>query len=67
MCQEVYETDIHIDGRMTLYALAKISDRFSSNSVSSLIRVYSRPAHHQMKEETESFHLATLSLKTDPY
>ena len=32
MCQEVYKTGIHIDGRMTLYALAKISDRFSSNS-----------------------------------
>ena len=31
MCQEVYRIDIHIDGRMSLYALAKISDRFSSN------------------------------------
>ena len=31
MCQEVYKTDTHIDGRMTLYALAKISDRFLSN------------------------------------
>ena len=31
MCQEVYKTGIHVDGRMTLYALAKISDRFLSN------------------------------------
>ena len=31
MCQEVYKTGIHIDGRMTLYALAKISDQLSSN------------------------------------
>ncbi len=31
MCQEVYKTGIHIDGRMSLYALAKISDRLSSN------------------------------------
>ena len=31
MCQEVYRIDIYIDGRMSLYALAKISDRLSSN------------------------------------
>ena len=47
--------------------LQKVLAGFRQISISSLIRLYSRPERYQSIEETISFHLATLSLQTDLY